>query len=154
MYLFNSLLKTNIVMGVIQTRRYQVSLFHFIESLLRFSKSRYFGSSKANWLLCFLMSSIILAELVGNSSFLQWVQKVMVCDLWLAYLDLFCVSPCLKLHCFVIVITIDGSKKCSCERRLLNFRIRMFLNSAVRKWMQNSGDQLYTVGVCPVEVCV
>ena len=39
MYLFNSLLKTNIVMGVIQTCGYQVSLFHFIESLLHFSKS-------------------------------------------------------------------------------------------------------------------
>ena len=44
--------------------------------------------------------SIILADLLGNRSLLQQVQKVMVCDLWLVYFDLFCVSLCFKVRCF------------------------------------------------------
>ena len=46
--------------------------------------------------------SIILADLLGNRSLLQQVQKVMVCDLWLVYFDLFCVflTLCFKVRCF------------------------------------------------------
>ena len=57
---------------------------------------------KANWHLRFSLPSIILdilAELIGNTSLLRRVQKVMVCDLWLVYFDPFCVFLCFKVCC-------------------------------------------------------
>ena len=51
-----------------------------------------------------LKAQCFLADLLGNSGLLQWVQKVMVCDLCLVDFDLFCVFLCFKvckiLKCF------------------------------------------------------
>ena len=58
----------------------------------------------------FLLPSIILIFLLGNSTFLKRVQKVMVCDLWLVDFDPFCVSV-FQGSLLVIVIMIDGSEK-------------------------------------------
>ena len=57
---------------------------------------REFWSSKAKWHLRFSLLSIILADLLGNRSLLQWAQKVMVCDLWLMDSDPFCVFLFIK----------------------------------------------------------
>ena len=38
----------------------------------------------------FSVPSIILADLLGNTYLLAWVQKVMVCDSWLVDFDPFC----------------------------------------------------------------
>ena len=80
------------------------------ESDFRFQKTRKFWSSKADWRLRFSLPSIILADLLGNRSFL--FKKVMVCDLWLADFDPFCAFLCFKVHCFsMIVMIIDDSEK-------------------------------------------
>ena len=42
---------------------------------------------------------IILADLLGNESFLQRVQKVVVCDLWLVDFDPFYEFLCFKVRC-------------------------------------------------------
>ena len=42
---------------------------------------------------------IILADLLGNESLLQRVQKVVVCDLWLVDFDPFCEFLCFKVRC-------------------------------------------------------
>ena len=65
-------------------------------ALLRFSQICEVWSSKANWRLRFSLPSIILADLLGNKSLLQRVQKVIVCDLWLVDFDPFCVFLCFK----------------------------------------------------------
>ena len=41
-------------------------------------------------ILGFSVPSIILADLLGNTYLLAWVQKVMVCDSWLVDFDPFC----------------------------------------------------------------
>ena len=91
--------------------------------LLPSLKTREFWRSKANWRLRFSLPSIILdilADLVGNTSLLRRVQKVMVCDLWLVDLDPFCVFLCFKVCCLWS----------------LNYDwIRVFLKSAVRGQM-------------------
>ena len=80
------------------------------ESDFRFQKTRKFWSSKADWRLRFSLPSIILADLLGNRSFL--FKKVMVCDLWLADFDPFCAFLCFKVRCFsMIVMIIDDSEK-------------------------------------------
>ena len=42
---------------------------------------------------------IILTDLLGNDSFLQRVQKVIVCDLWLVDFDPFREFLCFKVGC-------------------------------------------------------
>ena len=80
------------------------------ESDFRFQKTRKFWSSKADWRLRFSLPSIILADLLGNRSFL--FKKVMVCDLWLADFDPFCAFLYFKARCFsMIVMIIDDSEK-------------------------------------------
>jgi len=64
--------------------------------------------------MCFLQLSVILADLLGNRSLLQRVQKVMVCDLWLVDFNPFCVFL-FQESLLVIVIMIDGSEKRNCE---------------------------------------
>ena len=45
----------------------------------------------------FCVPSIILADLLGNTYLVAWVQKVMVCHLWLVDVDLFCLFPITRL---------------------------------------------------------
>ena len=71
------------------------------------------------------------ADLLRNRSLPQRVQKVMVCDLWLVDFDPFCVFLCFKVSLLVIVMLIEGSEKCICEGGLSNFRVRVFLKSAL-----------------------
>ena len=49
--------------------------------------------------LRFSLLSIISADLLGNRILLWRVQKVTVCDLWLANFDPFCVFLCFKVRC-------------------------------------------------------
>ena len=46
---------------------------------------------KSQLTFAFFAAIIFLAVLLGNRRLLQWVQKVMVCDLWLVDFDPFCV---------------------------------------------------------------
>ena len=57
-----------------------------------------------DWYISILSSkkcqtSIILADLLGNESFLQRVQKVIVYDLWLVDFDPFFEFLCFKVRC-------------------------------------------------------
>jgi len=67
-------------------------------SLLRFLQTCEFWSSKANWRLRFSLLLIFLADLLGNESFLQRVQKVIVYGLWLVDFDPFCVFLCFQVR--------------------------------------------------------
>ena len=60
--------------------------------------------SFCDWRISILSSkkcqtSIILADLLGNESFLQRVQKVIVYDLWLVDFDPFLLFLCFKVRC-------------------------------------------------------
>ena len=60
--------------------------------------------SFCDWCISILSSKkcqtpIILADLLGNESFLQRVQKVIVCDLWLVDFDPFWGFLCFKVRC-------------------------------------------------------
>ena len=71
--------------------------------------------------------------LIGKRTLLQWVQKVMVCDLWLVDLNPFCLFLCFKvLRVLVIVIMIDGSEKCNCEGGFWTLEFRMVVKSTVK----------------------
>ena len=57
-----------------------------------------------DWCISILLSKkcqtpILLADLLGNESLLQRVQKVIVCDLWLVDFDPFCEFLCFKVRC-------------------------------------------------------
>ena len=67
--------------------------------LQRFLKTRELWSSKANWSLRFALLSIILADLLGQRTLLKRVQKVIVCDLWLADFNPFCLFLRFKVRC-------------------------------------------------------
>ena len=67
--------------------------------LQRFLKTRKLWSSKANWSLRFSLLSIILADLLGQRTLLKRVQKVIVCDLWLADFNPFCLFLRFKVRC-------------------------------------------------------
>ena len=67
--------------------------------LQRFLKTRELSSSKANWSLRFSLLSIILADLLGQRTLLKRVQKVIVCDLWLADFNPFCLFLRFKVRC-------------------------------------------------------
>ena len=102
----------------------------YIYMLLRFSKTRKFWSSKANWHLYFSLPSIILADLLGNRNLLKRVQRVMVCDCkwWISMQFVcFCVSRFVACDC-----NYDWQQwRTPLWRRLLNFTGCMFLKSAV-----------------------
>ena len=60
--------------------------------------------SSYDWYISILSSKkcqtpVILADLLGKESFLQWVQKVIVCDLWLVDFDPF-------FQCLLLVILL------------------------------------------------
>ena len=101
--------------------------------LLRFSKTREFWSSKGNSHLHFLLPSIILLDLLRNRSLLQWIQKVMVCNLWLVDFDPFCVSLCtFQGWLLVIVIVTDSSEKRNCKGNFWTSEfMRFFKKSSV-----------------------
>ena len=61
-------------------------------------RARGFWSLKANWCLRFSLPQILLADLVGNRSLRQRLQKVMVCDLWLVDFEPFRVFLCFKFR--------------------------------------------------------
>ena len=60
--------------------------------------------SFSDWWISILSSKkcqtpLILADLLGNESFLQRVRQVIVCDLWLVDFDSFCELLCFKVRC-------------------------------------------------------
>ena len=119
--------------------------------LLHFSKTCEFWSSKANWHSHFSLPSIILVDLLGNKSLLQQAQKVMVCELWI--LNRFvCFSV---LRCVACHRNYDWRhQKMHLWRRLLNFRVRVFLKSTVFKG--NKGFVIFSMAhkiYCPVMYC-
>ena len=67
--------------------------------LQRFLKTRKLWSSKANWSLRFSLQSVILADLLGQRTLLKRVQKVIVCDLWLADFNPFSLFLRFKVRC-------------------------------------------------------
>jgi len=67
--------------------------------LQRFLKTLELWSSKANWSLRFSLLSIILADFLGQRTLLKRVQKVIVCDLWLADFNPFCLFLRFKVRC-------------------------------------------------------
>ena len=87
--------------------------------------------------VCVLLS-IILEDLLGNRSLLQRVQKVMVCDWWiLIHRVCSCVSR------FIACDRNDWrQQKTQLWRQLLNFRVRMFLKSAVKPVQFNTIKRL------------
>ena len=95
--------------------------------LLRFSQTCEFWSSKANWSLRFSLPSIILTDLLGNKTLLERVQKV-ICDWW--------ISIRFVSFCVLRFVASDRNydwrqRKTQLWRRLLNFRIRKSVKSAV-----------------------
>ena len=78
--------------------------------------------------ICILLS-IILEDLLGNRSVLQEVQKVMVCDWWISiHCVCFCVSKFVACD-----HNYDSCQwKTQLRGRLLNFRVGVFLKSAVK----------------------
>ena len=130
--------------------------FRFLDSaiqqilLLRFSKTHALWSSKANWRLHFSLPSIILADLLGNRTLLKWIQKVMVCDLWLVDFDLFLFqgSLCVIVIITLLIIMIDSSeKRIKLWRRLLNLRVCVFVKCTVKSyyfWIYQGGTGLYS----------
>ena len=101
--------------------------------LLRFSKTRELWSSKANWHLRFSLPSIILVDLSGNRTLLQRVQRswFVICDCWIS----------IRFVCFCVsrFVACDRNydrrqRKTQLWRRLLSFRVRVFVKSAVTKW--------------------
>ena len=62
-----------------------------------FQKQAISEGQKPTGVCVFSLLSIILEDLSGNRTLLKWVQKVMVCDLWLVHFDPFCVFLCFKI---------------------------------------------------------
>ena len=84
---------------------------------------------KSQLTLRFLLPSVILAELIGNRSLLKWAQEVIVHDWWIS----------IRFVCFCVPGFISCARNCDWRqrktqlwRRLLNFRVRVFLKSAVK----------------------
>ena len=84
---------------------------------------------KSQLTLLFLLPSVILAELIGNRSLLKWAQEVIVHDWWIS----------IPFVCFCVPGFISCARNCDWRqrktqlwRRLLNFRVRVFLKSAVK----------------------
>ena len=101
---------------------YDITVFFINMQILKF---------KSQLTFVFFAAVIILADLLGNRSLHQRVQKVMVSDLWLVdWRSVLCVSV-LQGSLLVIVIKIGGSEKRNCEGGFLNFRVCVFLKSTV-----------------------
>ena len=101
--------------------------FHFSlrgwSVLLRFSQTCEFWSSKANWRLRFSLLSIILTDLLGNKTLLHGFKRS-----WFS----------IRFVCFSVsrFVACDRNydwrqRKTQLWRRLLNFRVCMFVKSAV-----------------------
>ena len=97
-------------------------------SSLRFSQTCEIWSSKADRRLRFSLPSIILTDLLGNKTLLRsWF---LICD-WRISIHFVC-------FCISRFVTCDRNydwrqPKTQLWRRLLNFRVRMFLKSTVRQ---------------------
>ena len=101
------------------------------QPLLRFSQTCEFWSSKANWRLRFMLPSIILTDLLGKKKLYfngfkrSWI---VISDWWISIRFVsFCVSrfvDCDRNHDW-------RQRKTQLWRRLLNFRLRTFVKSAV-----------------------
>ena len=86
------------------------------------------SSSKANWRFRFSPQSVISVDLLGNRNLLKRVQKVMMCDLRLVDFDPFCG------FCVSRFVACDRDyywrqRKTQLWRRLLNFRVRVFVKA-------------------------
>ena len=88
---------------------------------------------KANWHLRFSLPSIILVDLSGNRTLLQRVQRswFVICDCWIS----------IRFVCFCVsrFVACDRNydrrqRKTQLWRRLLSFRVRVFVKSAATKW--------------------
>ena len=84
---------------------------------------------KSQLTLRFLLPSVILAELIGNRTLLKWAQEVIAHDWWIS----------IRFVCFCVPGFISCARNCDWRqrktqlwRRLLNFRVRVFLKSAVK----------------------
>ena len=101
--------------------------------LLHFSQTCEFWSSKANWLLRFSLLSIILTDLLGNKR--SWF---VICDWWISIRFVhFCVArfaACDRNYDW-------QQRKTQLWRRLLNFRVCMFVKSAVNNNIQTNTEQ-------------
>ena len=69
---------------------YDITAFFINMQILKF---------KSQLTFVFFAAVIILADLLGNRSLHQRVQKVMVSDLWLVDFDPSCVFLCYKVRC-------------------------------------------------------
>ena len=69
---------------------YDITAFFINTQILKF---------KSQLTFVFFAAVIILADLLGNRSLHQRVQKVMVSDLWLVDFDPSCVFLCYKVRC-------------------------------------------------------
>ena len=118
---FNKIPKINILTIALSERYLQ-----------RFSQTSELWRSKSNWWLRFSLLSVILTDILGNKTLLWRVQKVRVCDWWISI-----PFVCLCVSGFV---ACDRNydwrqRKTQLWRRLMNFRVRMFVKSAVRKML-------------------
>ena len=111
---------------------------HFIYSsfwLLRFSKTRKLWSSKAVFTFAFFTVVNHLSGPLKKQNFTETGSKGH--GLW-SVIGVFWSVLCFSVFqgsLLVIVIMTDSSKKHNCEGRLLNFRVCMFVKSAVTsKW--------------------
>ena len=79
---------------------------------------------------------IILADLLGNKSLFQRVQKVIVCDLWLVDFDLFCEFLCFKVRC--LWSYCDQNPKLIFQMFLIDFIHG--LQTSTFRWGKNTED--------------
>ena len=98
---------------VVSTKFQTASVVNLVTTLFKKLKSELWGS-KTNWRWRFSLSSIILADLLGNRSLLQRVQKVMLCDLIGGFRSILCVFVC-QGSLLVIIIMTEGSEKRNCK---------------------------------------
>ena len=101
--------------------------------LLRFSQTCKFWSSKASWRLLFSLLSIILTDLLENKTLLL-ITGSKGHGFWFViggFRSVLCVSVFQGSLLVVIVLNYDWRQpKTQFWRRLLNFRVRMFVKSA------------------------
>ena len=88
---------------VVSTKFQTASVVNLVTTLFKKLKSELWGS-KTNWRWRFSLSSIILADLLGNRSLLQRVEKVMLCDLIGGFQSILCVPVCQDSLLVVIII--------------------------------------------------
>ena len=101
----------------------------YVRALLCFTKTLEFWSLKANWRLRFSLSSIILADLLGNRNLLQRVLKVMVCDWGISSRFVCC---CVSRFVTCGRNYVWRQRITQLWRWVLKFRVRVFLKRAVK----------------------